>query len=218
MPKENQKLVIYSPQGSKMPPEKNSRLHTRKKLTAGERLLRNSAIACAFLLGILSMKNINHPIAQNTAEAVEKAIILDFNVDDALGELHFVKHFLPESALVFWNLSDPDRLKRPTDGTILHEFSELQPWYTFYADQSEPVYAMKTGILQAANQSPAGDWILEFSHHDGTSAVYAYVTRGNLQIGDSVTAGEQITEAAQQGAVYVEYRSNGKSICAEEFY
>lgn len=223
MPLERQKLTIYTAQGAQTQSEaqdwKDAQVTkvVQRRLTPGERLLRNSAIACALLFGILSLRNIDRPWAQAASSAVEKALTADFDVDDTLGELHFVRRFLPESALVFWNISDADNMKQPVDGAILHEYSDLQPWYTFVADNGDDVCAGKAGTLVSATQTAAGDWALVIEHPDGSSALYAYVDRGTIEVGESIAAGEVISTAAHQGSVYLEYRRDEKPIAVEEF-
>lgn len=224
MPQERQKLTIYTARGAETAQPAGewktpiAPQVVRRKLSPGERLLRNSAIACALLFAILSLRNIDHPWAQTAASTVEKALTVDFDVDETLGELQFVRRFLPESTLVFWNISGEDRLKKPVGGAMLHEYSDLQPWYTFVADSGDEVCAGKAGVLKAATQTSSGDWALEIEHPDGACTVYAYVDRGTIERGESVSAGEVLTTASLQGCVYLEYRSDGQPAEVEEFY
>ena len=223
MPQEGQKLTIYTAQGPQEDPNTEKPMEhvvptvIRGRLSPGERLLRNSAIACALLLGLLSLRNIDQPWAQAASVTVEKALTADFDVDETLGELHFVKRFLPESALVFWHISDSDRVMRPVTGAILHEYTNLQPWYTFVAKNGDAVWAGKDGTLVSAKQTSQGDWMLELQHPDGSSTVYAYVDRGTIEVGETVSANELLTTAALQGCVYLEYRRDGMPAAVEEF-
>ena len=55
-------------------PAKKHRGKIRKpkaKLTYGDRLLRNSAYACALLLGVLALGNVNEPWAKNASDSVQ---------------------------------------------------------------------------------------------------------------------------------------------------
>lgn len=224
MSQERQKLTVYSAQGADTPPPQVEWRSVpmpqvvRRRLTYGERLLRNSAIACALLFAVLSLRNIDQPWAQTASSAVERALTVDFDVDETLGELQFVQRFLPDSTLVFWNLSGDDRLKKPVSGALLHDYSDDQPWYTFVATAGEDVCACKAGTLESAQQTAAGDWLLTVAHPDGTSVAYAYVDRGTLEIGESVSAGETIACAAMQGCIYLEYRRDDQPLAVEEFY
>lgn len=81
MPESRQKLTIYSAQGGAQSPPPHVEWHcmpvpqvVRRKMTHGERLLRNSAIACALLFVILSLRNIDQPWAQVASGGVERAL------------------------------------------------------------------------------------------------------------------------------------------------
>ena len=72
-----------------------------KKLAPGDRLLRNSAVACAILLGILALGNMRQPWAEKAAGSIERALTMRIDLDDSIGELTFVRQIMPESALDF---------------------------------------------------------------------------------------------------------------------
>ena len=224
MPESRQKLTIYSAQGGAQSPPPHVEWHcmpvpqvVRRKMTHGERLLRNSAIACALLFVILSLRNIDQPWAQVASGGVERALTASIDLDETLGNLSFVRNLVPESALVFWNLSDADRLKRPVAGALLHDYTEQQPWYEFRAGAEEDVAVGKAGTLARQAQTDAGDWVLEIVHDDGSSTVYAYVTRGTIEPGESVSRGEILAQSGAQGSVYLEYRREGQPCPVSEF-
>ncbi len=224
MSETRQKLTIYSAQGGAQTPPPHVEWQcmpkprvVRRRLTPGERLLRNSAIACALLFAILSLRNVDQPWAQAASEGVERALTASIDLDETLGSLSFVRRWMPESALVFWNLNDEDRLRRPVAGPLLHDYSEQQPWYEFRTDAEEDVAAGKAGTLSRRAQTGAGDWVLEFTHDDGSSTVYAFVTRGAIEDGEAVSAGEIIARSGAQGSVYVEYRREGQPCPVSEF-
>ena len=78
---------------------------SREKQSFGDRLLRNSALACALLLAVLAMGNINQPWARQASETIERALTMHIDLDESIGKLTFVRDLMPESALVFLNLS-----------------------------------------------------------------------------------------------------------------
>ncbi|MBR7188080.1 MAG: hypothetical protein IKD53_05970, partial [Clostridia bacterium] len=112
-------------------PEPRKRLKRRAALTRGDRLLRNSAFAFALLLGILALGNVNEPWAQKASESVERALTMRIDLDDSIGALEFVKNLMPESALVFMNLSGETALEKPVNGPLTHAYTHLQPWLVF---------------------------------------------------------------------------------------
>lgn len=190
------------------------RWQKRARLTPGERLLRNSALACAALLMLLSLRNVEHPAAQGIAGAVEKAVTADFDVDEAFGELQFVRDILPESALVFWNLTD-DSLRRPVSGALVHPYSELQPWYLFAAQEGETVLCAKAGRVAEVRQSAEGEWSILMEHGDGAQSYYAKLSSCAVQEGENAEAGAAIGTAGE--ALYWEYCENGASVSVEGF-
>ena len=223
MGESNQTIRIYTSEEKER--ESHDRLtepiltvhHKRKKITPGERLLRNSALACAILLFLLSLQNIDHPVTQSMANVVTKAVTLDFDADTTLGELQFVRHFLPESALVFWNITGVERCYRPAEGQILHDYTNTQPWYLFSALPGDPVYVTKSGTLAEARKTDAGDWALLLKHADNTETRYAYVERGPIKEGDTVSFGDVLTQTSDENCIYVEYLRDGKPVAVEEW-
>lgn len=216
-----QKLILFTAEGRKMNEDREEAPAAirvvRRRLSTGERLLRNSAIACALLFGMLALKNIPHHTAQTAARLVEHVLTADFDIDETLGELHFVRRMLPESALVFWNMPSSGKAKRPVEGDILHAYTEQQPWYTFVARHGDPVSAPLAGVLKSAKQMNGGDWMLTLQHPDGSETILAYVDRGTIEKGESVAAGEVIASAALQGCIYLEYAVDGKPVRIEEY-
>ena len=113
----------------------------RSKPGHTERLLRNSSLACAFLLGVLTLTNIDQPWAQKASKGIEQALTMQIDLDDSIGELTFVKELMPESALVFLNISGKSQLEMPVDGSCSHMWSEVQPWIMFSCSDDAEVYA-----------------------------------------------------------------------------
>ena len=107
---------------------KSRRRSAKPRLTFGERLLRNSAIACALLLALLAARNIDTPWTRAAVEGVERALTMKINLDESLGSLSFVRDLMPESMLVFFDLSGKSELAQPVEGTLEKRFDEQQPW------------------------------------------------------------------------------------------
>lgn len=175
-----------------------------------EKLLRNSAIACAVLLGILTLGNIDQPWSQKAAEGVEKALTMHIDLDDTIGELTFVRELMPESALVFLNISGKNTLAMPVDGRISHEWSDLQPWIMFDAIQNQSVFAVEDGIITAVSPLSDGQYGVLVDHGEGQESVYAYLSESLLQNGDKVTRGQALGTA--DNGIYFEWRINGISV------
>ena len=145
---------------------KRRRVRERAPLTHSDRLLRNSAIACALLLGILTLGNLRQPWAEKAARGIERALTMHINLDDSIGELTFVRQIMPESALVFLNVSGGAGMTRPCDGAVVHPWSAMQPWLVF-EDGVRPVLLQN---LQHRVDISAG-LIEEEEGHDRGNAV-----------------------------------------------
>lgn len=193
------------------PPRKaRTRQQRGRKLTAGDRLLRNSAIACAALLGVLALGNIDRPWAKQAAQGIERALTMHINLDDSIGELTFVRQLMPESALVFLNVSGGAALTAPVDGEVLHPYSAMQPWLMFGCDAGAPVFAAEAGTVTAVSPLSDGKFGVLIDHGDGFETVYANLSQASVQSGDAVARGQQLGTGAD--SLYFEARNAGEPV------
>lgn len=212
---ENTKLRIYT----RMVPEepiqkkKHSRLSIplqtflkcKSSALSGERMLRNSAVACLLLLGILMVGNINQPWAQQTTDVIQRALTMQIDLDGTIGELSFVRNLMPESALVFLNLSDKTELTIPVEGTISHQFTQAQPWLMFQSAIGNPVRVAADGIVTAVSELSGGTFGVLVDHGGGIESVYAYMASASVHAGDAVKRGQ--TLGSSDTTLYFEYRN-----------
>ena len=187
-----------------------SKTKLRKKVDFSERLLRNTAIACMLLLGILTLRNIDAPWSQAAVNGIETALTMRIDPDSTLGDLSFVRSFLPESTLVFFNMSSEGPLD-PVEGEIIHEYLEGQPWIMFAAEPGSSVRSVLAGTVSAVSCMESGDWCVLIDHGDGVETVYAYIEKPAVDAGDKIARGEQIGTLRSE-RLYYEYRLNGESI------
>ena len=176
----------------------------------GDRLLRNSAIACALLLGVLALGNIRQPWAEKAADGIERALTMHINLDDSIGDLTFVRQIMPESALVFLNVSPGPALTTPVDGEVLHPWNAMQPWLLFGCEPGAPVYADGAGTVSAVSELSDGQFGLLIDHGEGMESVYAGLTSASVAAGDTVARGQQLGTGAD--GLYFEYRSAGEPV------
>ena len=214
---ENSTLRIHTqirPETEDTQPPKPRRVKRRSRgskaaLTQGDRLLRNSAIACALLLGILALGNLRQPWAQKAAEGIERALTMHINLDDSIGELTFVRQIMPESALVFLNVSGNTALSRPCDGALTHPYSTLQPWLAFEAG-NRPVSAVDAGTVTAVSTLSGDTQGILVDHGEGRETLYANLSEVTVQSGDRVARGQRL--GACEDGLYFELRQNGESV------
>ena len=178
-------------------------------MSRGDKLLRNSAIACALLLGILALGNLRLPWAQRAAQGIERALSMHINLDDSIGELTFVRQIMPESALVFLNVSGSSELARPSEGPVAHSWSALQPWLVF-ENGNLPVYAVGAGTVTAVSTLSGGNQGVLVDHGEGLESLYANLSQVNVQSGDRVSRGQQL--GAGDSGLYFELRQGGEAV------
>ena len=214
---ENSTLRIHTqfrPQPEEGSPSQARRPRRRRRTAnarpaPGERLLRNSAIACALLLGILALGNLRLPWAEKATQSIEKALSMHINLDDSIGELTFVRQIMPESALVFLNVSGGSGFARPSDGQVTHAWSALQPWLVF-EDGNLPVYAVDGGTVTAVSTLSGGNQGVLVDHGEGLESLYANLGQVTVQAGDRVARGQQL--GAGDSGLYFELRQGGESV------
>ena len=182
---------------------------SRQRPGFGDLLLRNSAIACALLLGILALGNIRQPWAEKASERIEQALTMRIDLDDSIGELTFVRNIMPESALVFLNVSGTPELALPSDGGVQHAWSALQPWLMFEG-RDRPVYAAGAGTVTGISPLSDGRYGLLVDHGNGLESVYANLSEVAVQSGDSVGRGQQLGASAE--GLYFELRQGGEAV------
>ena len=196
--------------------KKQARRHVQKPrkrapLTAGEKLLRNTAICCALLMGVMAMSRIDTPWTQQVAKTVSNAVTMRVDLDETLGRLNFVRNWMPDAALVFWNMGAEDALARPVTGALTHAWSEGQPWLEYQVNGEQPVYAADGGRVAAVSQNAQGEWTMMIDHDNGEQTIYAYMGKAIVVSGQSVERGTQIGVTQNQDAarLYFELRING---------
>ena len=201
---------------------KESSAEIARKRSPAERLFRNTTVACALLLTVIALRNIDTPFTRSVTEALTSAISMDVNLEDTLGKLSFVERLMPESALVFLNMESVQSVSLPVSGQILHEYTDSQPWTEYLTEDASCVYALKDGTVSACAESTEGDWTVLVTHSDGTQAVYAYLAEVGLAPGDQVERGKSIgvTGTGENAHLYFEYRvdmepSNPKTVLSE---
>jgi hypothetical protein len=184
------------------------RLTRASRLTFGERLLRNSAIACALLLSLLAAKNIDAPWARAAVSGVERALTMRIDLDESLGRLSFVRGLMPESVLVFFDLSDRETLEMPVDGALIQMYADERPWLEFECEPGAPVVAAEAGTVVAVTQLSGGGWGVMIDHGDDLVSVSAYLLEPLVKSGQIVERGETIAHS-EAGRLYFEVRDDG---------
>ena len=182
----------------------------RPKLSAGDRMLRNTAVACALLLGVLALGNIRQPWAMRASETVQRALTMHIDLDSSIGRLSFVRDWMPESALVFFNLDGGAELAAPVSGELKHTYSDDQPWLLFACPEDSPVCTAADGVVTAVSELSGGSTGVLIDHGEGMETVYAYLSSASVQPGDAVSRGQALGQSAAQ--LYFELRQSEAAV------
>ncbi len=182
----------------------------RPKLSAGDRMLRNTAVACALLLGVLALGNIRQPWAMRASETVQRALTMHIDLDSSIGRLSFVRDWMPESALVFFNLDGGAELAAPVSGELKHAYSDDQPWLLFACPEGSPVCAAADGTVTAVSELSGGSTGVLIDHGEGMETVYAYLSSASVQPGDAVSRGQALGQSVAQ--LYFELRQSEAAV------
>ncbi len=213
------KLLIHTAQSPEAPAEPDRppraghvkgrrRMRVRAGLSFQERLLRNCFLACAVLLGVLALGNVNQPWAQRAASGIEQALTMRIDLDESLGQLNFVRKLMPESALVFFNLSGEHELLQPAQGELTHAHSAAQPWLMFATEPGAAACAVAEGTVSAVSPLSDGSYGVLIDHGDGRESVTANLAEVSVQTGDRVLRGATIGTAGD--GLYFELRQGGE--------
>ena len=156
------------------------------------------------------MGNINQPWARSTSEAVERALTMHIDLDESIGSLSFVRNLMPESALVFLNLSGESELAVPVEGEVSHAYSESQPWLMFSCTIGTDVVAAADGTVTAVSELSGGTTGILIDHGSGLESVSAYLAEACVQPGDVVRRNQKI--GTSESSIYFELRENELSV------
>lgn len=212
MASENLKLMVHTsniPASPESQAPRRRRIRIKTRLSFQERLLRNSCLACAVLLGVLALGSINHPFAKKAANHIEHALTMEIDLDKSLGQLSFVQKLMPESALVFFNLSGKNELLLPVQAEISHTWSPNQPWLMFDCAVGMPVCACADGTVAAVSPLSDGTFGVLIDHGSGMESVTACMKEVSVQTGDSLLRGAAIGTVSD--SLYFELRQDGEA-------
>lgn len=182
------------------------------QMTVGEKLVRNTAVACALLLTAMAVKNVDHPWTQKAAEGIRQAMTMRVDWDETLGRLSFVRALVPDTALVFLNLGQKNMLSAPVQGDVSHSYTEQQPWLEYRCEAGQAVFSAMSGTVSAIGQGVDGDWTVLVADEEGRETVYGYLGSVFVEVGQKLKPGQQIGQTGQADPrLYFELREMGES-------
>ena len=207
MDREQGRLVVHTL--SRKRGGRKKRMEKKRERTFGERLLRNTAISCALLIGAMALSRVDAPWSRDALDAARSAMTMRVDVAGALSKVAFVRELFPETALVFWNLGMDDLYLKPVSGEVVHAWSEMEPYMEFSCRPGDVIYASASGTVENVARGAGGQYLVSVAHSDGSSTRYAYLAETELRAGDPVLSGDALGTAAGD-YVYFELRVGGE--------
>ena len=207
------KLIIHTanmPERVQPNVEKVRRVRIHARSSFQERLLRNTFIACAILLGVLALNNVRQPWAERVSSQVQQALTMTIDLDQSIGQLSFVRSLMPESALVFFDLAKETEMCTPVTGTPTHVYSDAEPYLMFRAAESTPVRAAANGTISAISTLSDGTRGILVDHGDGLESVTCGLNDVEIKNGDAVQRGDALGTASTD--VYFELRQQNTPV------
>lgn len=177
----------------------------------GEHLLRNLAVAGSLLLCAIALRSGAMPELSPVTDAVLAAATDDSLLDEQLGRLTFVSSLFPEATLVFGE-SSADELALPVSGgTVVHAWSEAEPWMAWRA-QSRTVTAAAGGEVIGVYHGNGDERLVQVLGEDGLSCLYGNLAQVTVSLGDAVSPGDALGTLMTGADAVFEVRRDGTSI------
>ena len=192
---------------------KTASAHTTKQMR-NSRLLKNVSIftAAALFSGIFGFLILHHP---ESAQMAMSHLRADFEYDEMLGRLQFVKHLLPESIVFSPEKNDNAALMSvvPLNAQTLHAWSQNEPWLE-YSCVGE-INACQNGQIATIVKNRNNEYTVRIAHQNGYESLYSGLKDVQVNEYDAVFQGQQIGTAA--GYAAFEWRKDGLSILPAQF-
>lgn len=167
-------------------------------------------VLCAVTLRTGAIPELNH-----TTDIIMTAATDHSLLDDQLGKLSFVSTLFPEAVLVFGEQRTDD-LIMPVSGTVLHTWSEREP-YISWQTNSQQVKAAADGEVSGVYHGLGEEWLVEAVDHNGLTYIYGNLRGVYVQTGDAISAGDLIGTLISDKEFVFEVFKNGISIDPANF-
>ncbi len=189
---------------------------TPVKKRRGEKLLSNLAVASALVLCAVTLRTGALPTLSGAGDALMAAATYDQSLDDdllndQLGRLSFVSALFPEATLVFGESGDDELALPVSGGTVVHAWSEAEPYMAWQSRQQE-VCAAADGEVIGVYHGNGEERLVQVMGHDGLACLYGNLGEVNVAVGDAVFAGDQLGTLMTGANCVFEVRRDGLSI------
>lgn len=177
----------------------------------GEHLMRNLATASALVLCAVALRQGALPGADSAVDAVMTAMTDNTLLDDTLGRLSFVSSLFPEATLVFGEQTCPALEVPVSGGTIIHAWSESEPYTTWRSD-ARTVTSSLAGEVIGVYHGEGEELLVQVMAEDGLACLYGNLAEISVTAGDMVQTGDVLGLVMADADCVMELRRNGVSI------
>ncbi|MCH5287320.1 MAG: M23 family metallopeptidase [Christensenellaceae bacterium] len=181
------------------------------KRKTGEHLMRNLATASALVLCAVALRQGALPGTSSTVDAVMTAVTDNTLLDDTLGRLSFVSSLFPEATLVFGEQTYPELAMPVSGGTVVHAWSEAEPYTTWRSD-ARTVTSSMDGEIIGVYHGEGEELLVQVMAEDGLACLYGNLAEVRVAMGDAVQTGDVLGTVMTGADCVMELRRDGISI------
>ena len=177
----------------------------------GESLLKNFGVTAALVLCAVTLRTGAIPPLTDATDAILTAATDHSLLDEPLGKLSFVSALFPETVLVFGEQDEPELCLPVSSGTIVHAWSEGEP-YIMMRSAAQDVVSASAGEVIGIYHGNGDEKIVQVAYDDGFTCMYGNLEDVSVLTGDHIQAGAVLGSLLPDEDLVFEVRKNGFSV------
>lgn len=154
-----------------------------------KRLLVKTGVCAAVAIAILVISSVNTPVANEITQAVNQTVNHEFDIDEEIGRLKFVKNLGEEAASVF-SPAPGAAAVYPADGDVVTRFGEGGSVGVRMTAQSDRILCIAKGTVNAVGQIGDAGYVTVVLDSGETVAFHNVAPA--VQINDIVLPGQTV--------------------------
>lgn len=171
------------------------------------KLLIKTGICAGIAVVILAISVINTPTANNITEGIDSIVNHEFDIDEDIGRLKFVKTL--EDSMSVFSPDTENMVVQPYDGEVVTCFGQGGSSGVRISPSSEDVYSIAKGMVTAVGMID-GNGYAKILLDTGEEASF-YNMSPDIKVDDIVNPGQKIGVVTGE-YLYIELKSDGEYI------
>lgn len=171
------------------------------------KLLIKTGICAGIAVIILAISVINTPTANNITESIDSIVNHEFDIDEDIGRLKFVKTL--EDSMSVFSTDNQNMVVQPYDGDVVTCFGEGGSSGVRIVPTSKDVYSIAKGTVTAVGMID-GNGYAKILLDTGEEAAF-YNMSPDVKVDDIVSPGQKIGNVTGE-YLYIELKSDGEYI------